>query len=983
MKGRRVTKWTVIAVILAVTLSAVPAFGAGEPEDEPTEIRMPRQPRQHISPLGQEQARQELELPFSEVVVPATNEVIVEYRLTIYDQDGDLVWEIRDIEEERRGFFGRLFRAEKPSVPLPDTLVWDGTYRDSELGPDGEVVSDGDYTYQVTIVDSGGNVAVTPPFNVTVDNTLPEITRLQGEYYMFAPIEGSGRPEMVIHQEGSTELEWEGLVTDADGEPVWREVWANPEPRDRGRDLRPPEEVRWDGVYGVGDDRDGEPAPEGEYRYTLTGRDRAGNEVTEELAETIALSRTAPEVRFHIGEQEPAFSPVDTGIQDTLRFFTEIDGSDEAVKWRGEIVAADDPDLVLRTVEGEGDPPAELVFDGLDDTGTRLPDGEYKARIEIEFISGYIATPDPVAFEIDTVPPEAEIRVDTRPRATEPGDPGWFGGEHKPELELAIDAEEADWTGYVYYEGELQVRASADELGVRRFPVELVWDGRDLEGRDLPDGEYFAYLEGVDRAGNIGRSNEITVQRDTRPAEVDVELGETGQPEVTLAVTEAREESVPMRFTYTPEEGIREIHITIRDQDGEAVRTVQTEPPLESWAWFGEDDAGNPVEDGDYFVDVRVVYYNGNEPEVTDVGPIRVDTTPPRVALSASPLPFAPDARRRHELVIKPEAETVHEFDRWELEILDPEGRTFRTFRGPGEPDDEIVWDGLDQDRRVRVESEAEYTAVLSVWDDRGLRGQAELAIPIDRLISDEPPEIAISVDPIPFAPDDYQQHELTLSLEAATENEFDRWEVEILEPNSPSFITFSGEGEPDAEIVWDGRDEDGNLVQSAVTYTAVFRVWDDQDLMSETEAEIPVDILAFRDNDLWRISITSIQFPPNTANLFGLDWDTIEENFRVLRRLAEVLRRFNSRKIIIEGHAAHVFYDEDDPRHRPEHERTLIPLSRRRAEEVRRALIILGFDRRQMSTVGIGGARPVVPHSNRAEVWKNRRVEFILDVED
>jgi len=878
----RTTRSALIAAVLLVALSVAPAFAAGAAEEEPTEIRMPREPRQYISPLGQETAQQVLELPFSEVVIPGTNQVIVEYRLTIFDEAGDTVFEVRDIEEERRGFFGNLFGAEKPSVPLPDTLVWDGTYRGSELGPDGEVVPDGDYAYYVTVIDYDGNVAITPAFNVTVDNTLPEVTSLEAEYYAFAPIEGSGRAELIVRQEASAELEWEGLITDADGEPVWREVWANPTPRQRANDAAPPTEVRWDGTYQLdGDERTGEPAPEGEYQYSLIGRDRAGNEVVSELPRPVELSRTAAEVEFHLGDQEPAFSPVDTGIQDTLQFYTRLLVTDGLESWSVEVAATGDPDTVLRSMEGGAELPETVEFDGRDNAGNRMPDGEYQARLTAEYDTGYVAVSDALVFEIDTVPPSAEVTVDTLPMPTEPGDPLWFGGEQKHSLSLTIDADDdADWDAIVYFEGRRQLRVSAEEFGIMRFPLELEWDGHDLDGSELPDGEYSAYIEGVDRAGNIGQSDEVGAIKDTRPASVELELGEPDQDTsdgVDLVVADEERESVPMRLSYEPEDGIREIIIEVRDSDGEIVRSIRSDPPLESWAWFGEDNAGRRVDDGDYYVDARVIYYNGNEPEATEIGPIRVDATPP---------------------------------------------------------------------------------------------------------ISDVPPEISISAAPIPFAPDDYQQHELTFTLEAETENEFDRWELEILEPNSPSFITFSGEGRPDRELVWDGRNDDGDLVQAAVSYTAVFRVWDNQGLMSETELEVPIDILVMQDGDLWRISIPSIQFPPNTANLFGLDWDTIEENFRVLRRLAEVLRRFNSRSIIIEGHAAHVFYDESDPRHQREQDQTLIPLSRRRAEEVRRALIILGFDRNKMSTVGVGGERPTVPHSNREEVWKNRRVEFILDVE-
>ncbi len=49
------------------------------------------------------------------------------------------------------------------------------------------------------------------------------------------------------------------------------------------------------------------------------------------------------------------------------------------------------------------------------------------------------------------------------------------------------------------------------------------------------------------------------------------------------------------------------------------------------------------------------------------------------------------------------------------------------------------------------------------------------------------------------------------------------------------------------------------------------------------------------------------------------------------------------------------------------------------RADAIRDALVERGIEARRMTTVGIGGSQPVVPHGDLDNRWKNRRVEFIL----
>ena len=879
------TKYAVGLLMFFGAVVTLSAAGTGEQVD--TEIRMPLQPRQYIAPLGDEAATPELVLPFSEVVVPGSDTTVVSYTLSIFDSEGDLVWQLVERETERRGFFGGLFGGERPSVPLPDTLVWDGTYLDSELGPDGEHVPDDDYTYQVVIADYDGNTASTPPFAVTVDNTPPQVNILESLHRRFAPIPNSARTEFIINQEGSREHDWQGTIQNSEGETVWQWTQRNADPRNRGQDQAPASEVAWDGTINrEGHPNVGELAPEGEYSYELVGRDRAGNVTRTALEYAIDLSLSAGDVELRLGDQVDAFSPNNNGVQDTLSFYADVFDTAGVLEWHLHIAEQGAPGVVLQSITGLSPVPAEIVFDGRSAAGTVLPDGAYEANFTVVYDTGYVAEAVPVSFMLDTTAPQAEINYDTLPAPAVDRERVAFGGETRDRVEFTVDAdEEQDWEAVLDINGEEYMRMSRSDFGELSFPFTVEWDGRDLDGQEAPDAVYELYLVATDRAGNTGRSNLVRVEKDTRDPSVALEMGDTEmdeQPEAFQISTraEAGDSVVPMRIEYEAEDLIEEMRLEVRDAQGRVVASRVSRTAFDSYSWSGRNNTGSPVSDGVYTVDLRVSYLNGAVREVVEQGPIVVDSTRPSVALGN---------------------------------------------------------------------------------------------------------QVAIEISPRPFTPDSMgpdsmgRQEELTIELGVRAGIVAESWEVDILDRTGRTFHSFSGSGAPPAELVWDGRSEDGELVQSAELYRAVFTVDARDGAVERAETSIEIDILVVEDGDVLRIVVPSIQFPPNSADLFGVSDEDMERNFHTLRRIAAILTQYNGRDIVIEGHAAHVYFRASDPLNQQEQVGVLVPLSADRAEQVRRALIILGLDQDSMSTVGIGGDRPVVPHSNREEVWKNRRVEFIM----
>ena len=109
---------------------------------------------------------------------------------------------------------------------------------------------------------------------------------------------------------------------------------------------------------------------------------------------------------------------------------------------------------------------------------------------------------------------------------------------------------------------------------------------------------------------------------------------------------------------------------------------------------------------------------------------------------------------------------------------------------------------------------------------------------------------------------------------------------------------------------------------------------------------------------------------PAGVARLIYFDFDSSEikpEFVSVIAAHARALSRNASIRVRLEGHT--------DERGSPEYN---IGLGERRAQAVRRALMLQGVTEGQVATVSYGEERPAVAGQDEAAWAKNRRVEFV-----
>ncbi len=115
------------------------------------------------------------------------------------------------------------------------------------------------------------------------------------------------------------------------------------------------------------------------------------------------------------------------------------------------------------------------------------------------------------------------------------------------------------------------------------------------------------------------------------------------------------------------------------------------------------------------------------------------------------------------------------------------------------------------------------------------------------------------------------------------------------------------------------------------------------------------------------------IYFSPNGAVFSGLTNSQIARNEKLINEAVTLIKKHLGCSILIEGHANNISGTEKENRTACE------PISLWRAEYVKKELIARGVKAEKIETIGKGSSNPIASRSDRANWWKNRRVEFVI----
>ncbi|GAB6390899.1 MAG: gliding motility-associated C-terminal domain-containing protein [Treponematales bacterium] len=708
----------------------------------------------------------------------------------------------------------------------------------------------------------------------------------------------------------------------------------------------PPASLEFDGK-----NENGRTLAEGVYRWQLSVRYR-NNYVSTAVSPAFTVDLSPPTAA--VRTEYPIFSPNNDGRKDEMIFHQE---SSREASWLGEIRKADgSPDeRPVRSVRFTGSLPARFTWNGVTDSGAPAAEGDYVYQTFSTDQAGNSGASKPVRFSLASFDTPVSLAVNS----------GAFSpAAQAPKNSLTLTPHVGVNTGITSWQVDIldsEGKAVRNFAGSGPVPAAVSWNGMTGAGQRAPDGDYTANILVRYDMGNEVSVSSPRFTLDTIPPKGEVSMFYT----LFSPNDDGRRDTLPLSITT---EGNDEWLAAFTDSTGSAIRSWRWRGAAPEINWDGADRAGNRAPDGTYRFTLFSTDEAGNAFRQV-IGGIVLDARVPTASLSSSALALAPG--KGVSLGVEASPRDGVEF--WQLDIRTETGDVFRSFpegrRNAALPNS-VFWNGRNAAGDV---VEGRYTPALTLFYAKGDVVSAQCP-PVT--VDNSGPVLTFSSSPEYFSPDgDGTNDQLVMNLGAKDLSSIADWSLEIRSPQAPFpvFYRLSGSGAPPERAVWDGRSSGGELVQSAMDYPFTFSAADALGNASRMEGKIGVDVLVQRDGDRMRIMVPSIVFRSNAADFAGLEKTVVDNNNRILRRIAEILNKFPDYKVQVEGHANAV------TRTAEEENLSLQPLSERRAQATVDFLVNFGVNRSRLSAIGMGGKRPVVSYADRDEWWKNRRVEFIL----
>ncbi len=710
-----------------------------------------------------------------------------------------------------------------------------------------------------------------------------------------------------------------------------------------------PAAIIWDGR-----DANGNWAADGEYIMIAEVWDKNGNSGMSPQVK-IVVDNTAPYALLSFPLN--IFSPNSDNKQDLLQVIQKQSSVEE--KWTGTFRDSREKIVKQYTWTGLAD---SFTWDGKTNEGLAAEEGSFEYSLEATDLAGNSTSIRIMDIVIDNSVYPVNIFADRE--YFSPNNDKIFDV-----LRLQLEAENPD--SIVSARVEILDDLSNVQLSVdiqKPLPAFIDFDGK-KDNLVLADGLYFARFSASYNNGfaSTGLSNNFYLDT-TAPTAVLRSEYKTFSPD-----GDGRKDVVNILQSSSVESVWQGV---IQTAQGREIINYSWDTAVTAFSWDGKNSAGVLVPDGEYQYVLASTDQAGNSYKSALAG-IMVDTRATPVTIDLAKYAFSPNADGIEDnITFLPKLAVNEGVLSWQLRVENNEAKTVKLFANKGlEPVPEMLsWDGSDEENNI---TEGLYIASLTVEYEKGNLTLARADNPITVNIA--PPEITIGLSTLLFSPDNNGENDtLNINVAVSDPSGVELWYATIYDPAGNVFLQLKSEDFKDGEFLWDGKSESGELVQSASDYKIEVFASDMLGNRTTENLTIPVDILVINDGDKIKISISSIYFKANTADYLSLSPELVAKNQANLDRLADIFKKYPNYNIQLQGHAVREYW-QNLKRWEKEEVEVLLPLSTKRAEVIRDALIRRGIKSERMTVFGFGGYQPVVPHSDLVNRWKNRRVEFIL----
>jgi flagellar hook assembly protein FlgD/outer membrane protein OmpA-like peptidoglycan-associated protein len=382
------------------------------------------------------------------------------------------------------------------------------------------------------------------------------------------------------------------------------------------------------------------------------------------------------------------------------------------------------------------DIPPSLRWDGISDSGSRVPDGDYTFYLEAADDNGNRAVTEKRKFVIDTAPP----LVDIQPMLGSDLIFSPNGDGNKDILIIPQTGSSEDlWEAAILDASAHPVRGFSWKDSA---PQEVRWDGKNDEGILLPDGVYSYAISSTDRAGNTTKQGfgNIIINTEATPVSLRIDT----------SYFSPNSDGVLDTLTLTPlipvTSGLEQWELVVYNSAAAAVRRYSglANAPLPV-AFDGRGEGGEPLSEGAYHARLSVVYRNGNRPQAES--PVFfIDLQKPEATVWSDLAIFSPNGDGSRD-TIEIYQESSRE-EKWTGVIRNASGTRVRSYTWQGQIERSFIWNGSDE--LGKPVPDGVYTYQLESTDRAGNTGVSNV---LSFSINTEESPVILSADLTAFSP--------------------------------------------------------------------------------------------------------------------------------------------------------------------------------------------------------------------------------------
>jgi len=331
-------------------------------------------------------------------------------------------------------------------------------------------------------------------------------------------------------------------------------------------------------------------------------------------------------------------------------------------------------------------------------------------------------------------------------------------------------------------------------------PEAITWDGKDTEGKMVPDGVYTYVLEAWDDGGNRAESEPRKIVVDNTPPSAQL----TFDYLVFSPNNDGRKDTLPIRITASKEDRWKG---EVRDKDGKVVAQGEWKDQLpEVFSWTGQDEKGNLLPDGIYTITLSVEDRAGNTFSLT-TEPITIDTRSRAFALGIDFPFFSPNGDGvQDEVTITPSGLLTDGLLDVVLEVLDQSGTVRRTERATPPLPSSVKFDGKDQGGSMLPDGT--YAIRVTASYENGTQAVAQTP---PMVLDTKPVQIQITATTPIISPNgDGNKDDVTFTLSGGKEG---TWKGLISDEAGNILFSYDHEGSIPSTLYFDGMGLDGKPI--------------------------------------------------------------------------------------------------------------------------------------------------------------------------